>query len=87
MIREGYESDPAYRELLGMATLEVLEIGFDHLHLFLCVAVGEDGAAALDAFLPEVESVEQDGDAGLLGDIVETHFPLGVEREIGRAHV
>lgn len=67
-------------ELLGDFSLEVLEIEFDLAHVLLYVARGMEGLGRDDQFLLVVDGVEDDGEAGFLGNKVKTLLPVGIER-------
>ena len=63
-----------------MSSLEILEVKFDVAHLLLYISVGDDGMYALDELLLIIQCIEQDGYLCLEGDVVETHFPVGIGR-------
>ena len=67
-------------ELLGDFSLEILEIEFDLAHVLLYVARGMEGLGRDDQFLLVVDGVEDDGEAGFLGNKVKTFLPVGIER-------
>ena len=59
-----------------MKSFEMAEVFFYLLHLCLDVAVGDDSLGADNSPLGEVETIEQDGNPGLEGDVVEAFLPL-----------
>ena len=67
-------------ELLGDFSFEVLEIEFDLAHVLLYVARGMEGLGRDDQFLLVVDGVEDDGEAGFLGNKVKTLLPVRIER-------
>ena len=67
-------------ELLGDFSLEILEVEFDLAHVLLYVARGMEGLGRDDQFLLVVDGVEDDGEAGFLGDKVKAFLPVGIER-------
>lgn len=70
----------SYGELLGMFPLEVSVISFDISHVGIHVARGNKRLGASDKFLLIVHTIEQDGNARLEGDEVETLFPIRIQR-------
>ena len=63
-------------EEFGPFALEILEIQFYFAHVFLHVARRDDGLGALDMLPLVVKAIEQDGDAGLLGNEIEAFLPF-----------
>lgn len=72
----------SYGELLGMFPLEVSVISFDISHVGIHVARGNKRLGASDKFLLIVHTIEQDGNARLEGDEVETLFQSGFNERV-----
>lgn len=69
-------------ELLGDFSFEVLEIEFDLAHVLLYVARGMEGLGRDDQFLLVVDGVEDDGEAGFLGNKVKPFFQSGLSERV-----
>ena len=64
------------RELFRVFTLKLAIILHDGLHISFYIARGDDGLGANNAFVGEVDGVEQYGKVGLEGYKIETTFPF-----------
>lgn len=62
---------------VGMFALEVFKIVFDLLYIGIVVAGRDDLPCAADELAFIVDAIEEDGYAGLEGDVIESAFPLG----------
>lgn len=67
-------------ELLRFLSLEILEVQLDFAHVLLHISRRDDDLGTLDELFLVIHSVEEDRDASLQGNEVETLLPFRIER-------
>lgn len=71
-------SNVAHREVLGVASLEVLEVELDFAQVFVEVARRHQFLFTGDELLLIVDANDNDGHTGLEGDVIEAFLPVGI---------
>ena len=65
---------------MGIFPGEGFEVAFDFPEIVFHVSGGDDLSGAFNPFTLIIQSVEQNGNLGLLSNKIEALFPVGIER-------